>query len=90
MYVVEKKHDATAEATFEVAETLEEAAAYGLAFAHRYNFQVTDEGVLVDGDGDSALFENIWMHETEDGSMGVLGFIHCYGDGPCLRVVKVD
>lgn len=90
MYIVEKKHNYSAEANFNVAETLEEAAEYGRQFAEKYEFEIDDDSKLVDLDGNHDRFDNVLYHDTRDGEVGILSFMHAGGDGPCLRVTIAD
>lgn len=88
VYVVDTRHNYTAEPSFIVATTLDEAAVHAHAHFEAYEFEVRDgkpfdPGNADDADGGFTCFDNVKMH----GDL-VLEFMHSGGDGPCCTVKR--
>lgn len=88
VYVVDMRHEFTAEPKYAVAKSLEEAAVQAQDFFEAYEFEIRDGKPFDSGNDDGAeggfaCFDNVKMR---DGKM--LEFMHCGGQGPVCRVTE--
>ncbi len=91
-YVVDMRHDSTGEAEYKVCKTLDEAADRVEDFMKSYDFEIKngkpfDPGNVVIGMDDRGyeVFDNVEYHNGR-----VIAFMHCGGDGPCVRTEQEE
>ena len=81
--VVEMKHNFSAEASFKVVETFDQAADAIEEFAKSYDFEFRNGEPFDEGLDGFESFCNITYHKGR-----VTGFMHADGDGPCCRSIR--
>lgn len=90
LYVVDMRHDYTAESRFAVAKDLDQAAEKAHEFFESYDFEIKDGKPFDPGHDDGAeggfiCFDGVKMRKGK-----VLEFQHANGSGPVCRVSKAD
>ena len=83
LFVIEMKHDSSADPTYAIRSTKDAAAERAHKFFLDQDFELRD-GLPFDADGGFSCFDNVEIYKGK-----VIEFMHCGGDGPCLRTTKV-